>query len=300
MRLTHLDGLMAFVAVAKHRSFTSAAAELELSSPAMSQAVRQLEQRLGVRLFNRTTRRVSLTEAGEEFLNRVAPAVNDLLGAAEGLARYRDKPTGLLRLNASRVVAMTMLRPLIPAFQKQNPDVRVEMFIDDGFCDLVGEGFDAGFRLGESVERDMISVPFGPPMRAAVVGSPAYFRKRSIPKTLADLQSHDLVRFRFTSSRQLFKWEFVVDGKPVEYETHGPFICNDSMAQIDAALDGMGLAFSWDLVVAKHVKQGRLISVLEPYCPTYPGHHIYYPGRRQVPLKLRRFIDFSREALKDL
>jgi DNA-binding transcriptional LysR family regulator len=298
MRLTHLDGLMAFIAVAKHRSFTSAAGELELSSPALSQSVRQLEERLGVRLFNRTTRRVSLTEAGEEFFNRVAPAVSDLLSASEGLARYRDKPTGLLRLNAGRVVASTLLRPIVPAFQKDNPDVRVEVFIDDGLCDLVAEGFDAGFRLGESVERDMIALPFGPPTQAAVVGSPGYLRKRGIPQSLADLAAHDLVRFRFPSSRQLFKWEFVVDGKPVEYETHGSFICNDSLAQIDAALDGIGLAYTFDLAIAKHVKQGRLIRVLEPFCPRYPGFHIYYPGRRQVPLKLRRFIEFAREALE--
>lgn len=298
MRLTQLDGLLAFVTVAKHRGFTAAAAELELSPAALSQAVRQLEERIGVRLFNRTTRSVSLTEAGQEYLSKVAPALGDLLDATESLNRYRDRPTGLLRLNAGRVVAATLLRSIIPAFHAEHPDIRVEVFIDDGFCDIVAEGFDAGFRLGDSVEKEMVAVPFGPPMQVAVVGTPAYLSMRKSPKTIADLREHDLIRYRFTSSRQLYKWEFVDNGQPVEYETHGPFICNDSVMMIEAALDGLGLAYTFDLAVQPYLESGRLQRVLEDYSPSYPGFYIYYPGRRQLPLKLRRFIDFARARLR--
>lgn len=298
MRLTQLDGLLAFVAVAKHRSFTAAAAELGVSSPALSQAVRQLEQRLGVRLLNRTTRSVAPTEAGEDFLARVAPAVGDLLDATESLGRYRDRPTGLLRLNAGRVVATSLLRTVLPGFRKACPEVQVEVFIDDGFCDIVADGFDAGFRLGDSVEKDMVAMPFGPPMQVAVVGSPGYFKGRPLPTTVPALRDHDLIRYRFISSRQLYKWEFVVNGEPMAYETHGGFICNDSVSMIEAALDGLGLAYTFDIAVQEHIAQGRLVRVLQPFCPRYPGFYIYYPGRRQVPPKLRRFIEFAREQLR--
>lgn len=298
MRLTQLDGLIAFVTVAKHRGFTSAAAELDLSPAALSQSVRVLEERLGVRLFNRTTRSVSLTEAGEEYLARVAPAIADLLDATESLTRFRDKPTGLLRLNAGRVVATTLLRDLVPAFRKENPDVRVEVHIDDGFCDIVAEGFDAGFRLGDSVAKDMVAVPFGPPMQVAIVGSPEYFKKRKVPKTIGDLAHHELIRYRFPTSRQFYRWEFVDAGQPIEVETHGGYACNDSVMMVDAALDGLGLAYTFDLAVADHVKHGRLVRVLQAYCPVYPGFYIYYPGRRQLPLKLRRFIDFGTARLR--
>lgn len=294
MRLTQLDGLLAFVAVAKHRGFNAAATELGITSPALSQAVRQLEERLGVRLFNRTTRSVALTEAGAEFLKRVAPAINDLHDASELLDQYRDKPTGLLRLNAPRVVAATLLRSIVPEFHAAYPDVRIEVFIDDRLCDIVAEGFDAGFRLGDSVENDMIAAPIGPPMQIAVVGSPKYFRGRAQPTTIAALRDHELVRYRSPSSGQFYKWEFVVEGQPVEYETHGTFICNDSVMMIEAALDGLGMAYTFDIAVADHIRAERLIRVLKPFSPHYPGFYIYYAGRRQVPLKLRRFIEFAR------
>lgn len=298
MRLTQLDGLLAFVTVAKHSSFTSAAAELDLSAAALSQSVRVLEERIGVRLFNRTTRSVSLTEAGEEYLGRVAPAISDLLEATESLSRFRDKPVGLLRLNAGRVVVSTLLRDLVPAFLAEHPTVRVEVHVDDGFCDIVAEGFDAGFRLGESVEKDMVAVPFGPPMQIAIVGSPAYFGTRSKPTSIADLKDHDLIRYRFPSSKQLYRWELVEDGQPVEVDTHGGFVCNDSVLMVDAALDGLGLAYTFDLAVEAHIKAGRLVRVLQDSCPVYPGFYIYYPGRRQLPLKLRRFIDFGVARLR--
>ena len=298
MRLTQLDGLVAFVAVAKHRSFAGAAAELGVSSPALSQSVRQLEERVGVRLFNRTTRSVALTEAGQEFLSRVASAVGDLFDATESLNRHRDRPTGLLRLNAGHVVASTLLRSMIPAFHATHPEVQVEVFIDDGFCDIVAEGFDAGFRLGDSVEQDMVATLFGPPMQVAIVGSPAYFAGRSIPTSVPTLGGHDLIRYRSPSSRQLYKWELIVEGEPIEYETHGAFVCNDSVAMIEAALDGLGLAYTFDIAVNEHVASGRLIRVLTPFSPFFPGFYLYYPGRRQVPRKLRSFIEFGR-ALRE-
>lgn len=298
MRLTQLDGLLAFVTVAKHKSFTGAAAELDLSAAALSQSVRALEERLGVRLFNRTTRSVSLTEAGQAYIERVGPAIADLLDASESLSQFRDQPVGLLRLNAGRVVVATLLRELVPAFMAAYPTVRVEVHIDDGFCDIVAEGFDAGFRLGDSVEKDMVALPFGPPMQIAIVGSPSYFSKRSTPASIADLREHDLIRYRFPSSKQLYRWELLDKGQPVEVDSQGGFVCNDSLLMVEAALDGLGLAYTFDLAVAEHVKAGRLVRVLEEACPSYPGFHIYYPGRRQLPLKLRKFIDFGTARLR--
>lgn len=297
-QLSKLDGLVAFVAVARHRGFSAAAGELGVTSPALSQAVRQLEQRLGVRLFHRTTRSVALTEAGEQFLARVGPAVAELYEATDAMDSFRDSPKGLLRLNAGRVVAATLLRRVVPAFQRAHPEVQVEVFMDDGFTDIVAEGFDAGFRLGESVGKDMVALPFGPPMSVAVVGSPRYLRRRPAPRTVAELAAHDLVRYRFVSSGQIYKWDFVVDGQPLAYETHGNFICNDSMAMVDAALDGLGLAYSFDLVVQEHLDKGRLVRVLEEFSPRYPGFHIYFAGHRHIPPKLRRFIDFGQALLR--
>lgn len=297
-QMSQLDGLVAFVTVARHRGFTAAAGELGVSSPALSQAVRQLEQRLGVRLFHRTTRSVALTEAGEQFMARVGPAVGELFEATESMDSFRDSPRGLLRLNAGRVVAATVLRRLVPAFQKAHPEVQVEVFIDDGFTDIVAAGFDAGFRLGESVGKDMVALPFGPPMSVAVVGSPRYLRNRPAPKKVADLAAHELIRYRFNSSGQIYKWDFVVDGQPLSYETHGSYICNDSMAMVDAALDGLGLAYTFDLAVQEHLDKGRLVRVLERQSPRYPGFHIYFAGHRHIPPKLRRFIDFGQALLR--
>ena len=297
-QLSQLDGLVAFVTVARHRGFTAAAGELGVTSPALSQAVRQLEQRLGVRLFHRTTRSVALTEAGKQFLARVGPAVAELNEAAEAMGSYRDSPKGLLRLNAGRVVAGTVLRRVVPAFRQAHPEVEVEVFVDDGFTDIVAEGFDAGFRLGESVGKDMIALPFGPPMAVAVVGSPRYLRRRPAPRRVADLAAHELIRYRFNSSGQIYKWDFVVQGRPLAYETHGGFICNDSMAMIDAALDGLGLAYTFDLAVQEHLDKKRLVRVLERESPRHPGFHIYFAGHRHIPPKLRRFIDFAQAMFR--
>lgn len=299
-QLSQLDGLVAFVSVARHRGFSAAAGELGVTSPALSQAVRQLEQRLGVRLFHRTTRSVALTEAGEQFMARVAPAVAELFEATDSLDSFRDTPKGLLRLNAGRVVASTVLRSVIPPFRAAHPEVQVEVFIDDGFTDIVAEGFDAGFRLGESVGKDMVALPFGPPMSVAVVGSPAYLHGRKAPRRPADLASHELIRYRFNTSGQIYKWDFVSGkgGQPLAYETHGGFICNDSMAMVDAALDGLGLAYTFDLAVQEHLDAGRLVRVLEDHCPRYPGFHIYFAGHRQIPPKLKRFIEFGQAMFR--
>ncbi|MBS0451119.1 MAG: LysR family transcriptional regulator [Proteobacteria bacterium] len=298
-QLSQLDGLIAFVTVARHRGFSAAAGELGVSSPALSQAVRQLEQRLGVRLFHRTTRSVALTEAGEQFMARVGPAVAELFEATESLDSFRDTPKGLLRLNAGRVVAATVLRRVIPPFRAAHPEVQVEVCIDDGFTDIVAEGFDAGFRLGESVGKDMVALPFGPPMSVAVVGSPAYLHGRPVPKKPADLASHELIRYRFNTSGQIYKWDFVcAKGQPLVYETHGGFICNDSMAMLDAALDGLGLAYSFDIAVQEHLDAGRLVRVLQEHSPRHPGFHIYFAGHRQIPPKLKRFIEFGQAMLR--
>lgn len=173
----------------------------------------------------------------------------------------------------------------------------MEVFIDDGFTDIVAKGFDAGFRLGDSVEKDMVATPFGPAMQVAVVASPQYAKERGLPTSVYGLREHDLVRYRFPTSGGLYKWEFVVDGEPIEYETHGGFITNDSVSMIDAALDGLGIAYTFDIAVKEHLGSGRLVRCLEDVSPQYPGFHIYYAGRRQVPRKLRAFIDFGRQTL---
>ncbi|HZP91929.1 MAG TPA: LysR family transcriptional regulator [Burkholderiales bacterium] len=295
MNLDRLDGLATFVAVARAKSFTAAAGELEVTPPAVSQAVRQLEQRLGVRLFNRTTRSVGLTEAGARLLERVGPALAELDEAASLVAELRDRPAGLLRINTSRVAFATLIRPHLGDFLRAYPEIRVEIRVDEGFADIVGQEFDAGIRLGEVVERDMIGVPLGKDVQVVVAGSPAYFDRYGVPKTIADLKRHNCVRYSFPTSGGIYRWEFVDDGKPVEVEVSGSLTVNDSVLMTEAALDGIGLAYTFESHAAAHLAAGRLKSVLKRFCPGYPGFYLYYPSRRQLPLKLKLFVDFLKK-----
>ncbi len=210
MRLNQLDGLLAFWKVAEHRGFTAAAAELEVSPSALSQAIRHLEARLGVRLLNRTTRSVSLTEAGEAYLTRIGPALRDVREAGEQLHALRGRPSGVLRINAARIGTAMVLRPLLAGFLKAYPDVQVELTNDEGYVDIVERGFDAGVRLGESVQKDMVAVPLGSPVAVAIVGSPDYFNRHAAPRHPSDLVHHNCVRFRFSGSGAIYKWELQV------------------------------------------------------------------------------------------
>jgi DNA-binding transcriptional LysR family regulator len=229
MRLNQLDGLVAFWKVAELRGFTAAAAALDVSPSAISQAIRHLEARLGVRLLNRTTRSLSLTEAGEAYLSRIGPALGDVLDAGEQLHALQGRPSGVLRLNAARISIAMVLQPLLAGFLKACPGVEIELTIDEGYVDIVERGFDAGIRIGESVQKDMIALPLGGPLSVAIVGSPDYFKRHPVPRHPSDLVQHNCVRFRFSGSGAIYKWEFEVDGRDVEYELSGNLTISDSL-----------------------------------------------------------------------
>jgi DNA-binding transcriptional LysR family regulator len=221
VKLNQLDGLMAFCKVAEHRGFTSAAAELEVSPSALSQAIRQLEARLGVRLLNRTTRSVSLTEAGEAYLARVGPAVAQVIEAGEDMNVLQGRPAGTLRINAARISIVTVLQPILAGFLQEHPHIELELTNDEGFVDIVERGFDAGVRLGESVHQDMVAVPLTGPLTMGVVASPEYLRRVPAPRHPNDLVRHNCIRFRFAATGRIHKWEFQVEQRLVEYEVKG-------------------------------------------------------------------------------
>ena len=294
MRLNQLDGLLAFWKVAQHRGFSAAAASLEVSPSALSQAIRTLESRLGVRLLNRTTRSVSLTEAGEAYLSRIGPALADVLDAGEQLHALQGRPSGLLRINAARISIAMVLRPLLVEFRKAYPDVQIELTNDEGYVDIVEKGFDAGVRMGESVQKDMVAVPLGGPIAVAIVGSPDYFKRHPAPRHPSELTKHSCIRFRFSGSGGIYKWEFTVDNRLVEYEVSGGLTISDSVYSVEAALDGIGLAYTFEPLVEQHIKAKKLKRVLSEFSPSFPGFYLYYPSRRQQSSKLKALVDYAR------
>lgn len=293
MKLNQLDGLVAFWRVAEHRGFSAAAAALEVSPSALSQAIRQLETRLGVRLLNRTTRSVSLTEAGEAYLSRIGPALGDVLEAGEQLHALQGRPSGVLRINAARISIAMVLQPLLAGFLKAHPSVHIELSNDEGYVDIVERGFDAGVRLGESVQKDMVAVPLGGPVSVAIVGSPAYFKRHPAPRRPAELVDHSCVRFRFSGSGAIYKWELEVDGRLVEFEVGGNLTISDSLFSIEAATDGLGLAYTFEQLALPHIRVKKLKRVLSEFSPTFPGFYLYYPSRKQQPAKLKAFVDYA-------
>lgn len=293
MKLNQLDGFMAFWKVAEHRGFSAAAAVLEVSPSALSQAIRQLEGRLGVRLLNRTTRSISLTEAGEAYLSTIAPALGDVLNAGEQLHALQGRPSGVLRINAARISIAMVLQPLLAGFMKAYPDVQIELSNDEGYVDIVERGFDAGVRLGESVQKDMVAIPLGGPIAVAVVGLHAYFNRHPEPRHPSELMDQNCVRFRFSGSGAIYKWEFTVEGRTVEYEIGGKLTISDSLFSVDAAVDGVGLAYTFEQLVLPHIRSGKLARVLSEFSPTFPGFYLYYPSRRQQPAKLKAFVEYA-------
>jgi len=294
MRLNQLDGLLAFWKVAEHRGFTAAAAALGVSPSALSQAIRHLEARLGIRLLNRTTRSLSLTEAGEAYLSRIGPALGNVLDAGEQLHALQGRPSGVLRINAARISIAMVLQPLLAGFLRAYPDVQVELTNDEGYVDIVDRGFDAGVRIGESVQKDMVGVPLGGPIAVAIVGSPDYFKRHPIPRHPSDLMQHNCVRFRFSGSGAVYKWELDIDGRPVEYEPGGNLTITDSLFSVEAALDGIGLAYTFEQLVLPLIRAGKLKRVLTGFSPTFPGFYLYYPSRRQQASKLKALVDYAR------
>ena len=285
-----LDGVEAFLSVAQHRSFRRAAAELRVTPSAISQAIRALEARIGAALFIRTTRSVGLTEAGTRFLSRAKPAFEELVAASEVARDLGQRPAGLLRLTAPRVVVPILLESLIASFCQAYPDVEVEIAASPDLVDIAAEGFDAGIRLGQFIEADMIAVRLKPSHRLAVVGSPDYLRRRQRPELIDDLRRHACLRMR-RSNGSIAPWSFVNGNEAVEVIVSGPFIANDMPTMLDAAVEGLGLAQVPEPITAGAVKAGKLVRVLEPFAPMAPGLFLYYPGNRQMTPKLRAFID---------
>jgi DNA-binding transcriptional LysR family regulator len=287
--------LATFLAIARHRSFRSAAVELGVSASALSHALRNIEERLDLRLVNRTTRSVALTEAGERLFARVSPAFQDIDDALEDLNTFRGKPAGTLRVNAARQSAQLVLLPMVTRFQKAYPEISVEIAVNDGLVDMVSAGFDAGIRFGETIAADMIAVPIGPRQRSAVVASPAFFKKHKAPQTPHELKNLPCIRFRFWGGA-LYRWEFERGGIALEIDVSGPLTLNDQDLMVDAALDGAGLAYVFEKQVEELIAKRKLVRVLADWCPAYPGFFMYYPSRRQLPAALRAFVDFVKAA----
>lgn len=290
-----LDGITPFLAVAELNSFTEAAARLNVTPTAISKAIRQLERRHGVVLFQRTTRRVALTEAGRSLYRQWQPAVADIMAAAANLERYRDQPRGTLRITAPRNTADYLFSAIVPPFRQACPEVMLDIDLDDGLVDIVAEGFDAGIRLGESVAKDMIAVRLTPEISWSIAAAPDYFRRMGRPASPEDLVHHEAIRYRFTTSRAVHRWGFRHDGRDFTVDVKGGIIVNDRGLLIDFALQGLGLAFVSDYEARPHVTAGRLETVLGSYIPRDSGVFMYFPQRSQTQPKLRAFIDIARE-----
>ncbi|MER8975178.1 MULTISPECIES: LysR substrate-binding domain-containing protein [unclassified Mesorhizobium] len=291
MKRTHLSQLAVLATVAQCGSFRGAAKELAIAPSAVSHAVSSLEARLGVRLLARSTRSVAPTEEGAQLLERLRPALSEIDLALESAIEARHRPAGNLRLTVPRTAAHLALTPRLSAFAAAYPDIVLEIVIEDRFTDVVEGGFDAGVRLGESLQRDMIAVRIGPDLRGAVVGAPAYFETMPKPQHPRDLAAHRCIRFRF-SSGILYRWEFEQNGEEIEIAVQGPLILDEDHLIANAAVDGAGLAFVFEDYVCDAIAAGKLIRVLEDWCPRFDGFFVYYPSRRQMRPALRAFVDF--------
>jgi DNA-binding transcriptional LysR family regulator len=285
-----LDGVEAFLSVARHRSFRKAAAELSVTPSAVSQAVRALETRVGAALFIRTTRSVGLTEAGERFLSRARPAFEELVAASEVARELGGRPAGLLRLSVPRGVLSILLEPLLAPFCMAYPEIEVEVAVSEELVDLAAGGFDAGIRFGQLIAADMVAVRMTPPFRLIVVGSPAYLERNGRPARPDDLRQHQCLRLRRTGGA-LAPWSLNDQGRGIEIAVSGPFIANDFPTMLGAAIAGVGLAQVPEPIAAEPLRAGKLIHVLIPFAPTSPGMFLYYPGHRQIMPKLRAFVD---------
>lgn len=280
MRREDLGDLNVFLAVAEERSFTRAAARLGRSQSSLSQIVRRLEERLGLRLLTRNTRSVGVTQAGEKLVETLKPAIADIEARLALLSELRETPAGLVRITAEQHAAEMVLWPAVSRLSRRFPDVTVEIVSDAAFTDIIAGQIDAGIRMGEHVDKDMIALRIGPELRTAVVGAPAYFAERGIPIEPHDLMEHRCVNMRLPTSGALYTWEFEKDGREVNVRVDGSFIINEERLAIRAAVDGHGLAMVLDDMVADAVSAGTLIRVLDDWCAPFPGYHLYYPNRR--------------------
>lgn len=299
MKRGELDDLAAFATVARERSFTRAAAELRLSTSALSHAIKQLEARLGVRLLDRNSRSVRPSEAGEELLRTLAPALAEIGGALDNLGRARNIVSGTVRLTATRYAYESVIRPVLPDFCAEYPEATVEVVIGYEFRDIIAERFDAGIRIGEKVEQDMIGLPAGPKLRMAVVVAPSYLARHPLPATPRDLTKHPCINYRMMSSGSIYAWEFEKDGRSIEIKVNGPLAFNEPEPMLDAALDGLGIAYVFEAQAKPYIEAGHLVHLLQEWTLSFPGYYLYYPSRRQVPPTLAAFIARIRKHYPD-
>lgn len=289
-----INDLLAFRAVAQERSFTRAAAQMGVSTSALSHTIRGLEERLGIRLLTRTTRSVALTQAGERLLNTIGPRFDEIDQELAALSELRDKPAGKVRITTGIDAARTILWPRLRQILSNYPDIEVELSVNSGFVDIVTEGFDAGVRLGETVAQDMVAVRIGPDLRMAAVGSPDYFATRKAPKIPHDLAQHNCINLRFPTLGGLYVWEFEKGGRAVNVRVSGQLVVNDTSLALQAALDGAGIALLLEHHVREHIESGRLKRVLETWTPPFPGYYLYYPSRRQQSPPFALLVDALR------
>ncbi|MBB4195218.1 DNA-binding transcriptional LysR family regulator [Rhizobium aethiopicum] len=289
-----VNDLIAFLAVARAQSFTKAAGKLGVSQSALSHTIRGLEERLGLRLLTRTTRSVSPTEAGERLLLSIGPRLDEIESELAALSAFRDKPAGTIRINAGEHAADFVLWPVLEKLLPNYPDVNVEIIVDYGLTDIVAERYDAGVRLGEQVAKDMIAVRIGPDMRMAVVGTPAYFSQRPKPLTPQDLTDHNCINLRLPTYGGVYAWEFEKDGRELKVRVDGQLVFNNIALRLSAVLAGMGLAFLPEELVEAPLAEGRLVRVLQDWCPPFPGYHLYYPSRRHTSPAFALVIDALR------
>ncbi len=294
MSRDNLSDLVAFITVAKEKSFTRAAAQLGISQSALSHSMRALEARLGVRLLTRTTRSVSPTEIGERLLTNLTPHFDEIYAELADVSEMKDKPAGTVRITATDYAIRYIIWPKLAKLLKDYPDIRVELSDDYALTDIAADRFDAGVRLGSQVSAGMISVRISPDMRFAVVGSPDYFRRYGIPRAPQDLLKHQCINLRLPTHGGIYAWEFESEGKPVRVKVDGQFIFNDVFQIRDACRDGYGLAYMPEEMAADDIANGRLIRVLDDASPWWDGHHIYYPDRRQSSRALSLIIDALR------
>lgn len=289
-----VNDLIAFLAVARERSFTRAAARLGVSQSALSHTMRALEERLGVRLLTRTTRSVAPTEAGERLLQGIGPRFEEIEAELTALNALREKPAGTIRINAGEHAAETILWPALEKFLPRYPDIRVELTVDNGLANIVAERFDAGVRLGEQLAKDMIAVRIAPDFRMVVVGAPSYFKRRDRPKRPQDLTQHVCINIRLPTHGGMYVWEFVERGRPIKVRVDGQLVFNSAALRIKAALAGLGLAYVAEDQVQVQLSKGQLVQVLDDWCAPFPGYHLYYPSRRQSSPAFALLVDALR------
>ncbi|MYM22192.1 LysR family transcriptional regulator [Duganella sp. FT135W] len=294
MKNTKVNDLQAFLAVARDKSFTKAAAKLGVTSSALSHTMRALEERLGVRLLARTTRNVSCTEAGERLMGAIAPLFDQIMVEVDALGELREKPSGTIRVTCTDDSIELCLRPMLASFLQNYPDISLELYVDYGFTNVVEERFDAGIRLGEAVSKDMIATRIGPDWRLVVVGSPTYFERNAPVQTPYDLTAQTCVNIRHRPSGSIYAWEFEKDGKAFTVKVEGQLVFNSIVHVLNAAVDGVGLAYVPEQLAAPYLAKGKLKQILPEWCPYFQGFHLYYPNRRQASPAFSAFVEAVR------